>query len=169
MVDEYQDTNHAQYVLVSMLAEKYKNFCVVGDDDQSIYRFRGATIENILSFEDEYEDSLVIRLEQNYRSTSNILDAANAVIANNRNRKGKNLWTNSGEGEKIKVKTLSDERDEARFVADSVLYHIKNGGNFKDNAVLYRTNAQSNAIENVFARSGVPYKVIGGFRFFERK
>lgn len=169
MVDEYQDTNHAQYVLVSMLAEKYKNFCVVGDDDQSIYRFRGATIENILSFEDEYEDSLVIRLEQNYRSTSNILDAANAVIANNRNRKGKNLWTNSGEGEKIKVKTLSDEREEARFVADSVLEQIKNGGNFKDNAVLYRTNAQSNAIENVFARSGVPYKVIGGFRFFERK
>lgn len=169
MVDEYQDTNHAQYVLVSMLAEKHKNICVVGDDDQSIYRFRGATIENILSFEDEYKESLVIRLEQNYRSTSNILNAANAVIANNRYRKGKNLWTNSGDGEKITVKTLSDEREEAKFVADSVLDYIQSGGKFKDNAVLYRTNAQSNAIENVFVRSGVSYKVIGGFRFFDRK
>lgn len=169
MVDEYQDTNHAQYVLVSKLAEKYKNFCVVGDDDQSIYRFRGATIENILSFEDEYKNSLVIRLEQNYRSTSNILDAANAVISNNRNRKGKNLWTDRGEGEKITVKTANDGLDEAKYVSEEILNFVKNGELFSDNAVLYRTNAQSNTIENVFARSGIPYKVIGGLRFFDRK
>ena len=169
MVDEYQDTNHAQYVLVSMLASKYRNLCVVGDDDQSIYRFRGATIENILSFEEQYKEALVIRLEQNYRSTSNILDAANAVISNNRYRKGKNLWTDSGDGEKIIVRTLSDERAEAREVADIILDKVRTGGRFSDNAVLYRVNAQSNALENVFARSGIPYKVIGGLRFFDRK
>lgn len=169
MVDEYQDTNHAQYVLVSLLAKKYGNFCVVGDDDQSIYRFRGATIENILSFEDEYENSLVIRLEQNYRSTANILDAANAVIANNRNRKGKNLWTSGGEGEKIKIKTLPDGRSEAKYVADMCLDFVAKGEKFGDSAVLYRTNAQSNAIESVFVRSGIPYKMIGGLRFFDRK
>lgn len=169
MVDEYQDTNHAQYVLVSTLAEKYRNFCVVGDDDQSIYRFRGATIENILSFEEQYPDSLVIRLEQNYRSTSNILDAANAVIANNRYRKGKNLWTSGEKGEKVFVRTLNDERAEAREVADRILDNVRDGKRFSDHAVLYRVNAQSNTMENVFARSGIPYKVIGGLRFFERK
>ncbi len=169
MVDEYQDTNHAQYVLVSLLAKKYNNICVVGDDDQSIYRFRGATIENILSFEDEYKNSTVIRLEQNYRSTGNILDAANAVIKNNLGRKGKTLWTASGKGEKINLVTLSDEKSEAKYVADTILQNVKNGAKFADHAVLYRMNAQSNALENVFARSGISYRVIGGMRFFERK
>lgn len=169
MVDEYQDTNHAQYVLVSLLAEKYRNICVVGDDDQSIYRFRGATIENILNFEDEYRDARVIRLEQNYRSTGNILNAANSVIKNNQGRKGKNLWTDYGDGDKITVYTAADERDEARFVADTILENVRLGGKFSDHAVLYRMNAQSNALENVFARSGIAYRVIGGMRFFERK
>ncbi len=169
MVDEYQDTNHAQYVLVSLLAKKYNNICVVGDDDQSIYRFRGATIENILSFEDEYSNATVIRLEQNYRSTGNILDAANAVIKNNLGRKGKTLWTSAGKGDKIRLVTLSDEKDEAKYVADSILQNVKNGAKFADHAVLYRMNAQSNALENVFARSGISYRVIGGMRFFERK
>ncbi len=169
MVDEYQDTNHAQYVLVSLLASKHNNLCVVGDDDQSIYRFRGATIENILNFEDEYKDAKTIRLEQNYRSTSNILDAANAVISNNKGRKGKELWTNNGVGEKITIFTAEDERDEARYVADNILENVKNGALFSDHAILYRMNAQSNAIENTFARSGISYKVIGGTRFFDRK
>ena len=169
MVDEYQDTNHAQYVLVSLLASGENNICVVGDDDQSIYRFRGATIENILSFEDEYKNAQVIRLEQNYRSTSNILNAANAVIKNNRGRKGKNLWTDKGDGDKIDLYTAQDERDEARYVADCILDNVKKGMKFSQHAVLYRMNAQSNAIENVFARSGIPYSVIGGQRFFGRK
>ena len=169
MVDEYQDTNHAQYMLVKLLANKLQNICVVGDDDQSIYRFRGATIENILSFESQYPKAKVIRLEQNYRSTQNILDAANAVIAHNAARKGKSLWTDNGSGDLIKVVTAEDENDEARFVAETVLDTVKNGGRFSDCAVLYRMNAQSNQIENVFARSGIPYKVVGGFRFFERK
>ena len=169
MVDEYQDTNHAQYVLVRELAAGRRNICVVGDDDQSIYRFRGASIENILSFEDEYFDSKVIRLEQNYRSTQNILDAANAVIKNNRGRKSKSLWTKSGEGDKITVFTALDERSEAKYIADSILDNVSKGAKFSDHAVLYRMNAQSNAIENVFARSSVPYKVIGGMKFFERK
>ena len=169
MVDEYQDTNYAQYVLVSLLASGKENLCVVGDDDQSIYRFRGATIENILNFEDEYKNAKTIRLEQNYRSTSNILDAANAVIANNKGRKGKNLWTDKGAGDKITIYTSEDERLEARFVADSILDNVKNGESFSKHAVLYRINAQSNAIENVLMRSGIPYKVIGGLRFFDRK
>ena len=169
MVDEYQDTNHAQYVLVRLLAKKHKNICVVGDDDQSIYRFRGATIENILNFEDEYSNCKVIRLEQNYRSTQNILDAANAVIKNNSARKSKSLWTNKGSGEKLKVYTAYDERLEARYVADSILENVRLGQRFSDHAVLYRMNAQSNALENVFARSGIAYQVIGGMRFFERK
>lgn len=169
MVDEYQDTNHAQYVLVSLLASGADNLCVVGDDDQSIYRFRGATIENILNFEDEYKGAKTIRLEQNYRSTSNILNAANSVINNNRSRKGKTLWTDKGDGEKIKIYTAGDEREEARFVADSILDNVKSGESFSDHAVLYRMNAQSNAIENVFVRSGIAYKIIGGFRFYERK
>ena len=169
MVDEYQDTNHAQYKFVQLLAQKYRNICVVGDDDQSIYRFRGATIENILSFETEYPDAQVIRLEQNYRSTSTILDAANAVIAHNKGRKGKSLWTRNGVGDKIEVFTASDEQLEARFVADTILEAVRTGGKFSDHAVLYRMNAQSNALENVFVRSGIPYRIIGGFRFFERK
>ena len=169
MVDEYQDTNHAQYVLVSLLAAGLNNICVVGDDDQSIYRFRGATIENILSFEDEFKGAKVIRLEQNYRSTSNILNAANAVIRNNRARKGKNLWTNSGNGDEIEVYTAEDERGEARYVAESILENVRNGARFSDHAVLYRMNAQSGSLENVFARSGISYRIIGGMRFFDRK
>lgn len=169
MVDEYQDTNHAQYVLVSLLASGKNNICVVGDDDQSIYRFRGATIENILNFEEEYRNAKVIRLEQNYRSTSNILNAANAVIKNNRGRKGKTLWTDNGDGGKICIYTADDERGEARFVADSILENVRNGAKFSDHAILYRMNAQSNSLENVFARSGIAYKVVGGLRFFDRK
>ena len=169
MVDEYQDTNHAQYVLVSLLAGKYRNFCVVGDDDQSIYHFRGATIENILSFEKQYREARVIRLEQNYRSTGNILDIANAVIKNNQGRKGKNLWTENGQGDKVTLYTAEDERAEARYVADCILENVRRGGRFSDHAVLYRMNAQSNALENVFARSGISYRVIGGMKFFERK
>ena len=169
MVDEYQDTNYAQYVLVSLLASGRNNICVVGDDDQSIYRFRGATIENILNFEDDFKNAKTIRLEQNYRSTSNILNAANRVIANNTGRKGKTLWTDNGEGEKITVYTASDEREEARFVADSILENVRRGEKFSDHAVLYRMNAQSNSMENVFARSGISYKIIGGNRFFDRK
>ncbi len=169
LVDEYQDTNHAQYVLTSLLADKYRNICVVGDDDQSIYKFRGATIENILSFEERYKDAKVIRLEQNYRSTQTILDAANAVIANNQQRKGKNLWTDNGSGEKIIVNTSYDEREEARFVADTVMKNAALGRKMSDHAVLYRMNAQSSLVENAFVRAGVPYKVIGGLRFYERK
>lgn len=169
MVDEYQDTNHAQYELVRLFSSGENNICVVGDDDQSIYRFRGATIENILNFEDEYGNARVIRLEQNYRSTSNILDAANAVIKNNRGRKGKTLWTDNGTGEKISVFTADDERGEARYIADRILENVKNGAKFSDHAVLYRMNAQSGSVENVFARSGIAYRVIGGLRFFDRK
>ncbi len=169
MVDEYQDTNYAQYALVSLLASGQNNICVVGDDDQSIYRFRGATIENILNFEDEYRDAKVIRLEQNYRSTSNILNAANAVIGNNKGRMGKTLWTDNGDGSKINVYTAEDERGEARYIADCILENVRNGANFSDHAVLYRMNAQSNSLENVFARSGISYKVVGGQKFFDRK
>ena len=169
MVDEYQDTNHAQYVLVSLLASVHKNLCVVGDDDQSIYRFRGATIENILNFEEDFQGAKTIRLEQNYRSTGNILDAANAVIKNNLGRKGKNLWTDKGEGELITVYTAPDEKLEARYVADEILESVRQGNSFSSHAVLYRMNAQSAALETVFARSGIAYKIIGGFRFFERK
>ncbi len=169
LVDEYQDTNHAQYVLVSLLASGKNNICVVGDDDQSIYRFRGATIENILNFEDEYRNAKTIRLEQNYRSTSNILNAANKVISNNKGRKGKTLWTDNGDGEKLTVYTAPDERDEARYVADLILENVRKGAAFSDHAVLYRMNAQSNALENVFVRSGIAYKVIGGMRFYDRK
>ncbi len=169
MVDEYQDTNHSQYILTKLLAGKYKNICVVGDDDQSIYRFRGATIENILSFERQYKNAKVIKLEQNYRSTGNILNAANAVIANNKGRTGKNLWTDMGDGEKLKLFTAPDEQGEARYIADTVLENVRGGARFSDHAILYRMNAQSGSIENVFARSGITYRVIGGHRFFDRK
>ena len=169
MVDEYQDTNHAQYVLVSLLAGGHKNICVVGDDDQSIYSFRGATIENILSFEEQFENAVVIRLEENYRSTGTILDAANAVIANNTERKGKNLWTSNSKGQKIELHTCTDETDESKFVADSIMEKSADGRDFSDFAVLYRTNAQSNTIERALVRSGIPYRVIGGRRFYERK
>ena len=169
MVDEYQDTNHAQYELVHLLTKVHKNICVVGDDDQSIYRFRGATIENILNFEDDYADAITIRLEQNYRSVGNILNAANAVIDNNRNRKGKNLWTQKGDGDLIKVHTSLDERAEAKYITDCILESVKKGNPFSSHAVLYRMNAQSAAVENVFARSGVSYRVIGGHRFYDRK
>lgn len=169
MVDEYQDTNHAQYVLTSLLADRYKNICVVGDDDQSIYKFRGATIENILSFEERYPSAKTIRLEQNYRSTQTILDAANAVISNNQRRKGKNLWTDNGKGDAVIVNTSYDEREEARFVADTVMRNVSNGKKMSDHAVLYRMNAQSSTIENAFVRAGIPYRIIGGLRFYERK
>ena len=167
LIDEYQDTNNLQYLLASLLAGGYENICVVGDDDQSIYRFRGATIENILNFEKQYRGAKVIRLEQNYRSTQYILDAANAVIANNKGRKGKRLWTNNGAGERILHYEGMNESDEASFVANNILSE-SGGRNFKDFAVLYRTNAQSNALEYAFKRSGVPYRIIGGTRFFDR-
>ncbi|MBD5105332.1 MAG: UvrD-helicase domain-containing protein [Ruminococcaceae bacterium] len=168
MVDEYQDTNTAQYKLVSLLAAGSGNLCVVGDEDQSIYRFRGATIENILSFEKEF-DAKVIKLEQNYRSTETILDAANAVIGNNTQRKGKNLWSDLGEGDKISLNTFQNETEEANFVAEKVLELKKDGGSFNGCAVLYRTNAQSRNIELSLGKSGVPYRIIGGTKFYERK
>ena len=167
LVDEYQDTNHVQYLLTSLLAGGYENICVVGDDDQSIYRFRGATIENILSFEQQYRGARVIRLEQNYRSTQSILNAANAVIAHNLGRKGKRLWTANGEGDPITVYEAQDEGAEANYVANRIITGFKGKG-FKDYAVLYRTNAQSNALEFAFKRNGIPYRVIGGMRFFDR-
>lgn len=169
MVDEYQDTNKVQYRFVSMLAAKYGNICVVGDDDQSIYKFRGATIENILSFEQTFKGAQVIRLEQNYRSTETILDAANGVIANNSVRKGKTLWTENPKGEKITVRTCETEREEASFVAQTILDGAAKGARFSDFAVLYRTNAQSNAIEQALSRSGVPHRIIGGHRFYDRE
>lgn len=168
MVDEYQDTNHAQYTFVRLLAEKHQNLCVVGDDDQSIYRFRGADISNILNFEKEYKGTRTIRLEQNYRSTQNILDAANAVIKNNVGRKGKTLWTDAGSGEKVTIKTVFNEQDEANFVVSSIMMDYNRGRNWKENAILYRMNAQSNALEYAFKRNGVPYQVVGGTKFFER-
>lgn len=169
MVDEYQDTSHAQYMLVSLLAGGYKNICVVGDDDQSIYRFRGATIENILSFEQQYKNAKVIRLEQNYRSTQNILDGANAVIENNKNRKGKKLWTAAGEGDKIILNTVENEMKESEFIADEILKNVKNGRKMSDHAILYRMNAQSRNLEITLTKSGIPHKIIGGNRFFDRK
>ena len=167
LVDEYQDTNHMQYLLTSLLAGGYENICVVGDDDQSIYRFRGATIENILSFEKHYRGCRTIRLEQNYRSTQSILDAANAVIAHNLGRKGKKLWTANGGGDPIVVYEASDEGVEANFVAGQILAASRGKG-MKDFAILYRTNAQSNALEYAMKRNGIPYRVIGGTRFFDR-
>ncbi len=169
MVDEYQDTNKVQYKFVSLLAQKYGNICVVGDDDQSIYKFRGATIENILSFENTFKGAKIIRLEQNYRSTQNILNAANEVISNNTMRKGKTLWTENGQGDKIEVHTSDTEREEATFIAKTILDGVADGRKFSDFAVLYRMNAQSNAIEQALSRSGIPHRVIGGHRFYDRE
>lgn len=170
MVDEYQDTNFAQYKLTSMLADGYKNICVVGDDDQSIYRFRGATIENILQFESRYSDAKVIRLEQNYRSTQNILDAANAVISNNSERKGKNLWTANGRGDKIKLRKTNDETSEAKYISRMISeeYDMGNKRKLSDFAVLYRMNAMSGPIEQELMRNSIPYRIIGGHKFYDR-
>ena len=167
LVDEYQDTNHMQYLLVSLLTGGRGNVCVVGDDDQSIYRFRGATIENILNFEKQYANSRVIRLEQNYRSTQFILNAANSVIAHNIGRKGKRLWTSNGSGDPVLIYEAADESMEANFVSGQIIARSK-GKKFGDYAVLYRTNAQSNALEYAFKRNGIPYRIVGGTRFFDR-
>lgn len=168
LIDEYQDTNKLQYLLASKLAGGWGNICVVGDDDQSIYKFRGATIENILSFEDEFKGCRVIRLEQNYRSTSHILDAANAVIRNNVGRKGKELWTNGDTGETIELYVADNEHDEARYVAQKIMSSYGRGGSWGDNAVLYRMNAQSHQLEQAFKRNGIPYRIFGGTGFFDR-
>ena len=168
LIDEYQDTNALQYRLAVLLTNQAKNICVVGDDDQSIYRFRGADITNILSFERQFKGARVIRLEQNYRSTQNILDAANAVIRHNQGRKGKTLWTENGRGELVTVKTTYNESDEANFVLGQIMMYYRRGGNWGDCAVLYRTNAQSNAMEYACKRNGVPYKIYGGLKFFDR-
>jgi len=167
-VDEYQDTNHAQYRLVNILAAGHRNLCVVGDDDQSVYSWRGADIRNILDFERDYPEAKVVKLEQNYRSTQTILDAANAVVANNASRKAKALWTAGGEGERIRVFAASDEYAEARFVVSEVERLIDGGTSPRDISVFYRTNAQSRALEDVLVREGVPYQVVGGVRFYER-
>ncbi len=169
MVDEYQDTNHAQYRLISLLADRYRNICVVGDDDQSIYKFRGANIENIMNFEKQFEGAMVIRLEQNYRCTQRILDAANAVIENNTQRKGKTLWTENDEGQPVKVYRANDEGGEALFIANTIMENAADGAKFSDHAILYRMNAQSNSIEKALLRAGVPYRVISGVKFYERK
>ncbi len=168
LIDEYQDTNHLQYLFASMLAAGHRNICVVGDDDQSIYSFRGATIENILSFEEEYSGSRVIRLEQNYRSTGHILDAANAVVSHNEGRKGKRLWTRAGDGDRITLYVARNEDDEAQYVVRQVLSAVQRGENFRDHAVLYRMNAQSRALEQAFLRNGIRPRIVKGNPFFER-
>ena len=168
LIDEYQDTNRLQYLLMKQLVGEKGNICVVGDDDQSIYRFRGATIENILNFERIFPGTKTIRLEQNYRSTQNILDAANAVIRHNVGRIGKTLWTENGAGEAVTVKTCFNEGDEANYVVGQIMMNYRRGVDWKENAVLYRMNAQSNALEYAFKRNGVPYKIIGGTKFFDR-
>ncbi len=168
LVDEYQDTNHLQYLLTGLLAGGYENLCVVGDDDQSIYRFRGATIENILDFEKQYRGARVIRLEQNYRSTQSILNAANAVISHNLGRKGKRLWTANAAGDPVTVYEAADEGGEANYIANRIIANRSRNIGLNEHAVLYRTNAQSNALEYAFKRNGIAYKIIGGTRFFDR-
>ena len=168
LIDEYQDTNNLQYQLAALLADGWGNICVVGDDDQSIYKFRGATIENILNFEKQYKNARTIRLEQNYRSTGRILDAANHVIANNTGRKGKTLWTKAEAGDPLTLYCATNENDEARYVATKIMDDFGHGMNFRDHAVLYRMNAQSNQLEYAFKRNGIPYRIIGGTRFFDR-
>ena len=167
MVDEYQDTNTAQYELVRLLSEKYGNVCVVGDDDQSIYKFRGATVENILEFDHDYENAKVVKLEQNYRSTKNILAAANSVIKNNTERHEKSLWTRNDTGNKIISYKASDEQDEGRFIVNTIKAAVENGAKYSDYAVLYRMNSQSQSLERAFLHAKVPYKIIGGRKFFE--
>lgn len=169
LVDEYQDTNNSQYLLINLLAQANRNLCVVGDDDQSIYKFRGANIGNILNFEDDYSDVQKITLDQNYRSTQNILDAANSVISNNKGRMGKSLWTSNGDGNKVFVYTGTNEYDEARYIARQIKKHFDEQGSFSDCAILYRTNAQSRVIEEMLMRESVPYKVFSGLRFYDRK
>lgn len=168
-VDEYQDTNHIQYLLVKQLASSHRNLCVVGDSDQSIYRFRGADISNILDFEKDYPDAITIKLEQNYRSTQTILDAANAVIANNRGRKEKNLWTKNGTGEKIRLFRGMSEEEEALYLVGEIRRAVEEGRTYGEIAVLYRTNAQSRLIEETLMKSNIPYRIVGGIRFYERK
>ncbi|REJ36795.1 MAG: DNA helicase PcrA, partial [Bacillota bacterium] len=170
MIDEYQDTNRAQYVLVNMLASRHRNLCVVGDADQSIYRFRGADIRNILDFERDYPDATVIKLEQNYRSTKRILEAANNVIANNLDRPEKKLWTHNPEGDPIIFYQAGDEREEAAFVGDEIRHGVlEEGRSYRDFAILYRTHAQSRTFEEEFIRRGIPYRIVSGVRFYERK
>ena len=169
MVDEYQDTSIVQYMLVSLLSAGTRNICVVGDDDQSIYKFRGANIRNILDFEKEFKETQVIKLEQNYRSTKNILNAANAVIKNNSERKSKALWTDNGEGDAIKLYTADDERREAVFIANEITAAVENGAKYSDFAILYRTNAQSRVLEEAFMKNSVPYRILSGLRFYDRK
>lgn len=169
MVDEYQDTNTAQFEFIRLLADKYKNLCVVGDDDQSIYKFRGANISNILNFEENYEDAYVIKLEQNYRSTQNILDAANAVIGNNYSRKQKALWSDRGKGNLIHFRQFDTAYEEAEYIADAVAKAARKNKSYSECAVLYRTNAQSRLIEEAFVREGIPYNLVGGVNFYDRK
>ena len=169
LIDEYQDTNHAQYMLVKMLAAKHGNLCVVGDSDQSIYAFRGANIRNIIEFERDYPDARIVLLEQNYRSTQNILDAANSVIANNPARQPKRLWTDAGGGEMIRRYEAQDERDEAAYVSEKIGELEHDGFAARDMAIFYRTNAQSRVLEEVFVRYGIPYQVVGGTKFYERR
>ena len=169
LVDEYQDTNNSQYMLINLLSGGYRNICAVGDDDQSIYKFRGANVGNILSFTKDYPEAKVIRLEQNYRSTQNILDAANAVISNNKGRMGKDLWTDNGVGDKLFVYTGSNEYDEGRFIAREIKKRYEKTSNFADCAILYRTNAQSRVIEEMLMREAIPYRVLAGLRFYDRK
>lgn len=168
-IDEYQDTNEAQYILSKMISAKYKNICVVGDDAQSIYSWRGANFKNILNFEKDYKNAKVILLEQNYRSTKTILNAANSVIKNNINKKDKNLWTDNGVGEKIKYVRTNDEKDEASYVTREIRNLVNNGVSLDDIAVLYRTNAQSRTIEEGFLNSNIPYRIVGAFAFYSRK
>ena len=170
LVDEYQDTNRAQFVLSCLLSEKYRNIMVVGDDDQSIYRFRGATVENILNFDKTYPDASVIKLEQNYRSTENILAAANAVIGNNDKRRAKKLWCDKGEGEKITLRELYDQNEEGKYIIDKITASVKRGDRkYSDFAILYRVNELARSLETVFAKSGVPYRILGSMRFYDRK
>ena len=170
MVDEYQDTNTVQFELIRLLSSKYRNLCVVGDDDQSIYKFRGANIKNILNFEQVFEDAKVIKLEQNYRSTGNILNAANAVIRNNVGRKDKTLWTANGEGEKLEFRQFDSAYDEAEYIVSDIREHVNQGAcTYNDNAILYRTNAQSRMFEEKFVTANIPYKVVGGINFYARR
>ena len=169
MVDEYQDTNNVQYMLISLLAQGSRNICVVGDDDQSIYKFRGANIRNILGFEDEFADAKVIKLEQNYRSTQNILDTANKVISNNRGRKPKALWTENDRGEMIAIYHAQNEYYEGQFIAEQIENIIRAGGKYSDAAILYRTNSQSRVLEEQLMKNAIPYRVLAGLRFYDRK